>query len=197
VKAVPRRAGVVLAVLLCCAGPAAAQQATAASADAASASDSARALERMRALQMRATREAEWLDSATAHLGALRRAGRHAEPLLLAFDGSLEMLRGKYALWPPSKLEHVREGRRRLDRAVALAPGHLEVRVLRLMSGFHLPFFIRDDEQVATDLDATARLLVAQAHRHPQEYVAELARFVLEEGSPDPDLRARLEALLP
>ena len=138
---------------------------------------------RMRVLHALAAADGDWMDSARAQLHVLDR--REAPAITQAYAGALAMLDGKYALWPPRKLEYVRAGRRDLDAAVRAAPDDVEVRYVRLVSGHYLPFFLRDDEQVEADARAVARLLPAQAHRFPAEWAANLARFVLDVAAID------------
>ena len=145
------------------------------------ANDAAReehARNRMRVLHALAAADGEWMDSAAAQLDVMRRF--ESAPVTRAYTGALEMLRAKYALWPPRKLDHVRAGRRLLDEAVTAAGDDVEVRYLRLVSGHYLPFFLRDDEQVERDARALARLLPLHASRFPAPWGANLAAFVLD-----------------
>ena len=135
---------------------------------------------RMRVLHALAATDGEWMDSASAQLRALARG--EAPAVVQAYAGALDMLRAKYARWPPRKLGHVREGRRLLDAAVDSAPDDAEVRYVRLISGHYLPFFLRNDEQVEEDGRAVARLLPEQAGRFPAPWSRNLAAFVLELG---------------
>lgn len=141
---------------------------------------------RMRVAHALAAIDGGWMDSATAQLGTLRAfvPSSHVD----AWSGALEMLRAKYALWPPHKLDHVRAGRRLLDRAVTRAPDDAEVRYLRLVSGHYLPFFLRDGAQVDADARAVATLLPGQARRFPDAWAANLATFLLDEFDLPPDL---------
>ena len=160
------------------------------------ATDSARvehARNRMRVVHALAAADGEWMDSAGAQLRALSRV--EAPAVVQAYAGALEMLRAKYVLWPPRKLDHVREGRRLLDGAVGAARDDAEVRYVRLISGYYLPFFLRDDEQVAQDGRALARLLPAQADRFPAPWARNLALFVLEMDVADAADAAALRAM--
>ena len=138
---------------------------------------------RMRVLHALAAADGEWMDSAAAQHRSIARVESPA--VVQAYAGALEMLRAKYAIWPPRKLDHVREGRRLLNAAVGAAPDDAEVRYVRLISGHYLPFFLRDGEQVEQDARALARLLPAQAGRFPAPWARNLARFVLETGAAD------------
>ena len=82
-------------------------------------------------------------------------ARRPKEPLVLAYRGSAHLLAAK-RVWFWNKGERVERGLVLLDRAVALTPEtheqHLEVRFLRGVSCYALPFFFDRGEQARADL---------------------------------------------
>lgn len=59
----------------------------------------------------------------------------------LAYRGSLWTMRARNAWWPPSKLNHLRQGGAELDRAVEIAPDNIMVRLIRGINGLGLPAF--------------------------------------------------------
>jgi len=87
-----------------------------------------------------------------------------AEPLLMAYRGALEVVRARHARWPMTRLAHLRAGTADLDRAVAVAPSHMEVRYLRLVSETHLPWPFRRDAIVAGDREVLRRALADGVH---------------------------------
>jgi hypothetical protein len=66
------------------------------------------------------------------------------------------MLRAAAAPLPWVKGRHAKAGLVALDRAVADAPGDLEVRFLRGMTSYHLPAFFRRSRVAADDLATVA-----------------------------------------
>nr|HOX53239.1 hypothetical protein [Fibrobacteria bacterium] len=85
----------------------------------------------------------------------------------------------KHALWPPRKLEHLERAAPLLDSAVARSPNHPEIRYLRLMSCYYLPFFFGRKASVEEDFRALARLLPGWTGGLDEGLRAEVARFIL------------------
>jgi hypothetical protein len=104
------------------------------------------------------------------------------DPLLQAYRGAFRVLGAKHDLWPPRKLEHLKAGLPALDSAVAARPEHAEIRYLRLVSGYYLPFFIGRGAEVKADFAALARLLPSAHDDYPARWYLGFARFVLEKG---------------
>lgn len=94
----------------------------------------------------------------TLHARSPAFAGEH-EPLLLAYEGALRMLDAKHGAWPHARLQAVRDGLARLDRAVERAPDDAEVRYLRLVNTHYLPRFFGRREAARRDMNALAALL--------------------------------------
>jgi hypothetical protein len=104
------------------------------------------------------------------------------DPLLQAYRGAFRVLGAKHDFWPPRKMEHLKAGLPALDSAVAARPDHAEIRYLRLVSGYHLPFFIGRKAEVKSDFAALARVLPAAHGDYPARWYLGFARFVLEKG---------------
>lgn len=84
------------------------------------------------------------------------------DPLVLVYLGSAYLLAAQHtaALWKKGVLS--KEGLVLLDRAVSLAPDDLEVRFVRGVSTYHLPFFFRRAGEAEEDfMWVTARALPA------------------------------------
>jgi len=109
-----------------------------------------------RALHLKGVDEDE--ESAERALGMLEKlAAEEAEnPLVIAYFGSAKILKAKRALLPWQKGKLSNSGLELLDRAVELAPGDLEVRFVRGISSYPLPFFFGRGEQAAEDFDFVA-----------------------------------------
>ena len=86
-----------------------------------------------------------------------------------AIGGALEVIRGRNSRWPPNKLEHVRKGLEILDTLVREHPEALEVRYLRLVSCFYLPFFFDREESVKADMTALISGLHEEALAFPPD----------------------------
>lgn len=158
-------------------------------------------LDRLRALYLAAVEDDEAIERGLEEVERLRegsaagRGGARAG-LLSAYAGALETLRAKHALWPPAKLRHLRQGLEVLDRAVEEHPEVAEIRYLRLMSCYYLPGVLGRRGSVREDFAALARLLPDARDEYPPDAYQAVVRFVLEEGTPSPDARERLERAL-
>lgn len=116
-------------------------------------------LAHLRALHLMAVLESDSLPRARAELAWLR--ARRALPADLdsAWEGALLVVSARHGLWPPARLRDLRAAARLLDGAVRRDPDRLEIRYLRLVSGYHLPSMFRRGAQVRDDFRALARLL--------------------------------------
>lgn len=158
-------------------------------------------LERLRAMYFLSVEDRSWVGSAWELLENLEGRLTEGAPegvILEAYRGALEVVRAKHARWPPTKLSHLREGVGILDRLVEEEPVNLEVRYLRLVSCYYLPFFFKREESVREDF----RVLVAELPRHPEAFSPAVYRgvveFVLDKGEPAERDRALLrEAVTP
>lgn len=163
--------------------------------DSALAADPARGdlrLDRLRILYVLAVK-----DEARRHEGEAYLAGLPGslglppgDPLLQAYRGAFRVLGAKHDFWPPRKLEHLKAGLPALDSGVAARPDHAEIRYLRLVSGYYLPFFIGRGGEVKDDFAALARLLPEAHGQYPARWYLGFARFVLEKGGLDEAERA-------
>lgn len=104
------------------------------------------------------------------------------DALMQAYRGAFQVLGAKHDLWPPRKLEHLKAGLPALDSAVAARPDHAEIRYLRLVSSYYLPFFIGRKPEVKADFAALARLLPAAHADYPPRWYLGFAGFVMEKG---------------
>ena len=160
--------------------------------------DSLLQLERVRALYFVAVEQERRLEPARTALAQLRAdyTGMAAAqaPLLLAYEGALELLRAKHGTWPLARWQATRRGLRQLDAAVAAAPAHPEVRYLRLISCYYLPGIFGRGDSVREDFDALATLLPTVSGDYPREFMRDVARFVLAHAELDARSRERLLA---
>ncbi len=75
------------------------------------------------------------------------------QPLRIAYEGSFLCLQARDSLWPLRKWNRAQEGLQLLDKAVAVSPDSVEVRVLRAAVTAHLPSFFGRSSQAEKDLD--------------------------------------------
>ena len=146
---------------------------------AADSSDTDLRRDRLRTLYFLSVADGKWLASATRELGRLAREGSVGPDLRDAYHGAFDVVRAKHALWPPSKLDFLKAAEPRLDSAARRAPDDVEVRYLRLMSCYYLPFFFGRAWSVKEDFDALARLLPGAVDAVPPGLHARIVEFVL------------------
>lgn len=137
-------------------------------------------LERLRTFWFLSVAQDSMLPHARAEWEALRSRKELYPDLERAYQGALAVVEAKHALWPPAKLDHLKRAAPLLDSAVAKSPHHPEIRYLRLMSCFYLPFFFGRKWSVDADFRALAQLLPQSRGVVPEGLRAEVAKFVLE-----------------
>lgn len=91
-----------------------------------------------------------------------------------AWLGSARLLQARFTLAFWNKGDLVKDGLALLDRAVKAAPGDVEVRFLRGVGSYHLPFFFDRGDRAADDL----------------AWVAARAAGAVEQGALAPDVAA-------
>jgi hypothetical protein len=154
-------------------------------------------LTRIRQLYLAAVQKESAIVQGLETIDGLRAAGiggSDVDAVLMAYRGSLVTLRAKHAVWPPTRLRHLRDGLDILDDVVARYPENAEVRYLRLMSCYYLPGILGRGWSVREDFEALARLLPAARHGYPPELYHAIVTFVRENGDLAPELRESLDA---
>ena len=156
-------------------------------------------LERIRAMYFLSVNEKDWVGRAADSIRVLLDVDAGAGEtcaVLRAYQGALEVIRGKHARWPPNKLEHLERGSEVLDSLVSRHPGHLELRYLRYASYRSLPFFLARDEAVAEDRSSLAGGLPDDPTWFSSTLYRGVLRFVLDDESLTTDQRKSREAAL-
>jgi hypothetical protein len=151
--------------------------------------------DRLRVLFVLGVKEPEYLDAADkaiADLASRRDSAPETSNLARAYRGAVRVVRAKHGFRPGRKMEHLKAGLPALDSAVASAPDQAEVRYLRLVSGYYLPFFIGRKEEVRQDFAALARLLPGKAGEYPPRWYLSVAGFVLDKGRIGKERQAEL-----
>jgi hypothetical protein len=154
---------------------------------------------RLRALYYLTLAEKDRLDEARALARSLSRdpdLPASLRPSVEALGGALEVVRAKHSRWPPNKLKYLNSGVSALDSLVAMEPANVEVRYLRLMSCYYLPFFVSRDDSVKEDFRALSRLLPLGGGPMPDVLYENAIRFVLENGELEEAAEKRLQETL-
>ncbi len=110
------------------------------------------------------------------HLFETLRAQYPASPLVEAYEGSLDLLESGRSLRLWAKHDLAQRGLDRIDKAVADAPEDLEVRFIRAVTTWHLPFFFRRRQQAEDDFSLIApRVESAAQQRQLPPFIAAAA----------------------
>jgi hypothetical protein len=142
-------------------------------------------LDRLRVLYVLGVKEEAVLAEAGKALADLE-SRRGSDPalanLLRAYKGALMVAHAKHAFNPNRKLEYLKRGQPLLDSAVALRGAQAEVRYLRLVSGYYLPFFLGRKDEVREDFSVLADVLPGALSEFPPRWFLSVAGFVLDKG---------------
>jgi hypothetical protein len=152
-------------------------------------------LDRLRLAYVLGVRDEAYLADADREAGWLAARSRDdADRLNLAraYRGAIAVARAKHGFNPNRKLRHLKAGGPPLDSAVAAAPGDAEVRYLRLVSAYYLPFFLGRRDSVRADFAALARILPGVTGEFPPGWYLAIAGFVMDKGRLEPEARDRL-----
>jgi hypothetical protein len=153
-------------------------------------------LDRLRLAYVLGVKEEGGLAAAEADIAWLEahRAGDgDAGELLRAYRGAVLVAHARHGFNLNRKLRLLREAAPLLDTAVARRPGEAEIRYLRLVSGYYLPFFLGRKPMVREDFAALARILPEVTGRFPPDWYLSVAGFVHARGDLGPAERERLE----
>lgn len=156
------------------------------------------AVKRLWALYFLAVEQSERIDDASLLSDSLLNGSlpEHERGVVEGLTAALDVLRAKHSWWPPSRLGHLDAGLTALDSLVARRPEAPAERYLRLVSSYHLPFFLSRDETVREDFQALSDLLLAgPGATLPLPIFPAVVAFVLKHGDFDAETRARLEAV--
>jgi hypothetical protein len=81
------------------------------------------------------------------------------DAIVLAYLGSAQAVRAKFAWNPVSKVAHLKEGFANINKAIAKDPNNLEVRFLRFSLEFHVPKFLGYSENLSADKNKIITIL--------------------------------------
>jgi 15-cis-phytoene synthase len=153
-------------------------------------------LDHLRVLFVLGVKRKTYLESADAELLRMEKMVQgdpEGAGLLMAYRGAVRVVRAKHGFNPNRKMENLKAGLPLLDSAVAAFPEQAEVRYLRLVSGYYLPFFIGRKPQVNEDFAALAKLLPVKAREYPPKWFLSVSGFVLAKGNLGEAQRTALE----
>jgi hypothetical protein len=111
-----------------------------------------------------------------------------------AYRGAFHVVIAKHAFWPNRKMDALKQGLPDLDSAVNRLPNQMEIRYLRLVSCYYLPFFLGRKWSVKEDLDALAKGLPAYKDHIPGPWFLGISEFVLKHADMDNVTRDKLLA---
>lgn len=152
--------------------------------------------ERLWALYFLSVEDGDWEEQALALQDSLAERALPEHRQVTALGGALAVVRAKHSRWPPNKLKFLKAGLEVLDSLTADAPEDPVVRYLRLASTYYLPFFLDRDESVQEDLEVLARVLPDRSDAFSPAVYEAVIRFILDNGSPAAESRARLQEAL-
>ncbi|MBC7913719.1 MAG: hypothetical protein H7Y07_06310 [Pyrinomonadaceae bacterium] len=74
-----------------------------------------------------------------------------AQPIIMAYFGSVQALRAKHAFNPYNKVSYLKSGLKTLDASVSKSPENLEIRYLRFTLEYYIPSFLGYSKHLETD----------------------------------------------
>lgn len=142
-------------------------------------------LDRLRILFVLGVKEKEYLNRGNEEILFLKKAlekDEASQNLLLGYSGAIRVVQAKHGLNLNRKWKNLQAGIPMLDSAVVRDPAQTELRYLRLVSNYYLPFFLGRKPVVREDFSALAKLLPQAAEQYPAKWFLNIAGFVLEKG---------------
>lgn len=118
------------------------------------------------------------------------RAGR-AE----AYIGALTAMKAKFTRWPHRKVQLIRRGLHRMDRAIEMSPDDAETLFIHGVTCRFTPFPFRRKDDAKRDFDRILRLIPSQLATLEEDFVVDVVDFIDEHGDPDADARQRILAI--
>ena len=143
-------------------------------------------LDKLRILFVLGVKEKDFLNRGEAEIRLLKKMldkDEKAQNLLLGYSGAIRVVQAKHGLNLNRKWKNLEAGIPMLDSAVARDSAQTELRYLRLVSNYYLPFFLGRKPVVRADFSALAKFLPQAADQYPPKWFLNVAGFVLEKGS--------------
>lgn len=104
-----------------------------------------------------------------------------SDPLIWAYIATLEGLKAKHAWNPYSKLRHINQSSKLINKAVSAAPDDLEIRFMRFSLQHFTPAFLGYSKNLEEDKRAIVRLFELKKFGHSDaDLVQNIAKFMIE-----------------
>ncbi|MCX8011202.1 MAG: hypothetical protein N3A61_08620 [Ignavibacteria bacterium] len=102
-------------------------------------------------------------------------------PIIIAFKGGVEALKGKHAFWPISKYSYLVEAMKILEQAIKLAPNDIEVRFMRFSILSHIPSILGYNKEKIEDRNVLVRLLLKKDFSQLDENIQKgIVQFMID-----------------
>jgi hypothetical protein len=119
------------------------------------------------------------------------------DPIITAYFGAIEALRGKHAFFPFTKLSYVNSSQDILKKAIELAPGNLEIRFLRFSILHHIPAILGYGSERESDKNIIYNLLLERDYSQLSfEIQKGIADFMIESGRMSEDQIKELKKII-
>lgn len=103
------------------------------------------------------------------------------EPLVLAYIATLEGLKAKHSWNPYSKLKHIRQASKLIQKAVDADPDNVEIRFMRFSMQHFTPSFLGYSKNLEEDKRAILTLFERKKFSTAQpELIMSIARFMIQ-----------------
>ncbi|MFH1196602.1 MAG: hypothetical protein V1720_12945 [bacterium] len=102
-------------------------------------------------------------------------------PIIIAYKGGVEALKGKHAFWPFDKYSYLVSALDILEYAVSLSPEDLEIRFMRFSIVSHLPGILGYNEEMYSDRDMLVKLLLKKDYSQLDENIQKgIVQFMID-----------------
>jgi hypothetical protein len=152
-------------------------------------------LDRLRILFVLGVKKEQYLQLGSEEIEILKRIigpDPKKQNLILGYTGAIQTVQAKHGFNLKRKWKNLETGLPILDTAVARDPKQSELRYLRLVNNYYLPFFLGRKSLVKEDFAALARLLPNADGQFPPKWYLNVAGFVVENGKLTPEQRTPL-----
>jgi len=103
------------------------------------------------------------------------------DPIIIAYYGAIEALKGKHAFFPFTKLSYVISSQDIIAKAVEKDPGNLEIRFIRFSILHHIPGVLGYGNERQDDINNICRLLLKKDYSLVNEEIQKgIFQFLLD-----------------
>lgn len=155
------------------------------------------ALANARITYYKAIEKEKYVDNAIKQFEHIQNRDKNLQGLAQTYIGSLIMLKGKYALWPPKKLEYVNDGIEVMDKGLALDPNNIESLFIYGTTCHYLPFFLGKkslaDEKFRKIIELIPHIAI---EKHDINILKNAMQFILDNVKLDNSEKSRVSNFL-